>query len=658
MKKLMHTKRRDRSRRARALAQASGRAISGANGFTLIEMLVAVGAVAFVAVGIASIFASVGDTVSRGRSVSAITQYAAVLERQMRADFDAMTRDGYLIIRHEEADAGNDVPLYPDQPIGDWRPRRVDELMFFVDTPSASAREPLAPGYNAEGASARIYYGIGQRMEPGGVNSAYAQPDVTTPNRPPVTAEGHFLGASTTGNPNRFANSWTLLRHATTLVSIGGGRADTPASLPAPYPSVSPDNRLQVGLTPAAESIFRSVNALDYSACPLVFPLAPTIRNTAGITPPNRSPIFESGLVDVATTNLEEIRGIVQSSAGLRVTTASGAPAIYQYLSPFQLTDCADYVGPSYVVGPVGMQQAWMLDGLPAPSHPVQLDFSPTETLAPGVEPAYRSVNLGDDEIARMRYEPAPPDLHTPLADSVTNPTRGAIRLADQSALASSAFIPRVSEFIVEWSFGKLDEEGQMIWHGAEREIDVNGDSGPFDPTIDVKVLPYPQYYKDVRGTSANLAGSFFVPYRLQQPAQAGAAGVGAMAREFTAVPRLGSMIASSLNGDFADVGDAFASYPVLPEVVHGVRVSGLGGSGSPPTVSYFGYTLPFFDPDNPDGSTVTPGMVEPDAAAEETLEWPWPELVRVTVTLADPGDETVERTFQYVFPTPGNSAR
>lgn len=632
-------------------------------------MLVAVGAVAFVAVGIASIFASVGDTVSRGRSVSAITQYAAVLERQMREDFEAMTRDGYLIIRHELADgggAGLGVPLYADQPSGDWRNRRVDEIMFFVNVPSESSREPLAPGYTAEGASARIYYGIGQRMQSDVVGSAYAQPDVTTVNRPPVTPEGHFLGADTPFNPNRLANSWTLLRHATTLVSIGGGRADTPTSLPVVYQPVSRDNRLQVGLTPAAESIFRSVNALDFGPCstpPTPFPLAPTIRNTAGVTPGNRSPIFESGLVDVATTNLEEIRGIVQSSAGIRVTPADPAtstPAMYQYLSPYQLTDCVDYFGPSYVVGPVGVQQAWMLDGMPAPSHPAQLDFSPTAMLAPGVEPSYRSLDLPDTDIARMRYEPAPPDLHTPLADSVTNPTRGAIRLADQSALASSAFIPRVSEFIVEWSFGKLDEEGQMIWHGAEREIDVNGDSGVFDPTIDVRVLPYPQYYKDVRGTPADLAGSFFVPYRLQQPAPASTAGVGVRPREFVAVPRLGSVIASSLNGDFADVGDTYASYPVLPEVVHGVRASGLGGSGSspPPTVSYFGYTLPFFDPDNPDGSTVTPGVVEPDAAAEETLEWPWPELVRVTVTLADPGDETIERTFQYVFPTPGNSAR
>ncbi|NRA58903.1 MAG: hypothetical protein HRU13_12385, partial [Phycisphaerales bacterium] len=89
-------------------------------------MLVAIGAVAFVAVGIASIFASVGDTVSQGRSVSAITQYAAVLERQMREDFANMTRDGYLIIRHEDANEGNPVPLFPGQI--NARERRIDEI--------------------------------------------------------------------------------------------------------------------------------------------------------------------------------------------------------------------------------------------------------------------------------------------------------------------------------------------------------------------------------------------------------------------------------------------------------------------------------------------------------------------------------------------------
>lgn len=629
-------------RSSRALRLASGRA----GGFTLVEMLVAVGAVAFVAVGIASIFASVGDTVSRGRSVSALTQYAAVLERQMREDFAAITRDGFMIIRHEEADGGASVPLYPDQPIGQWRERRVDEIVFFVNKPSQSAREPLAPGFVPEGSSARIYYGIGQRMNE--ADPRFARPDVVDTNR-----TGDFLGVARAGNPNRFAQDWTLLRHETALVSPGGGLTDAP-NLPYP-PAVWRDNRLQIGLQPAAESIFRSINELNVTSCTGIFPSVATVRDRSGASSasPDQSPLFESGLVDVATTNLAEIRGIVTSSAGFRDSDPDPYTLTppYTFISPTQLTNCADYFGPGPVVGPVGMQQAWMLDALPAPSHPIEIDF--TGAFAVGAEvgsAAYRFVNVPVTERARMRYEPAPPDIHPAyvLQSNPATATRGAIRLADQYALAASAFVPRTTEFIVEWSFGKLDDDGRLIWHGAERTFDADRDG-----TDDQFVFPYPRYGEEVRGTRADLAGSFFVPYRLAQPAMAGDPGVGNRPREFTGLPRLGTTWFNQLQGNFADAGDEYGSYPVLPEVVHGVTGSSLGGAGNVPLVSYFGYTLPFFNPDDPDRDGD-----EADAAAQDTLEWPWPELVRVTVTLADPGDETIERTFQFVFPTPGNPVR
>lgn len=625
-------------RSAKAIARASGRA----GGFTLVEMLVAVGAVAFVAVGIASIFGSVGDTVSRGRSVSSLTQFASVLERQMREDFAAMSRDGFLVIRHEWADDGNPVPLFADQPIGQWDRRRVDEILFFVNRSSRSAREAVAPGFVPEGSSARIYYGHGQRRRPDpDPSSVYASPDVVDDNR-----TGDLLGRNTPGNPNRIAGQWTLLRHETALVSVGGGLSDAPPFTGAVL-AASPDNRLQVALQPAAESIFRSVNAMDTSSCTAIFPGVSTVRDASGASSanPDDSPIFESGLVDVATTNLEEIRGIVTASPG--VLEFPGSPTTYSYISPRDLADCADYFGPSSLVGPVGVQQAWMMDAWPAPSHPVMVNFS-RGALAPGVEPNYSSVNLALNERARMRFEDAPPDIHTQFADAVANPTRGGIRLADQQALASSAFVPRVSQFIVEWSFGKLDEDGQVIWHGAQREIDYDRDG-----TADQTIFPYPGYDKDVHGTPADRAGSFFVPYRLRFTPTTGTAGVGTTPRQFTALPRLGNPIFGSLSGDFANAGDSHASYPVLPEVVHGVRVSGLGTTAGVPIVSYFGYTLPFFDPDDPDNDGN-----QADAAAEQTMDWPWPELVRVTVTLVDPGDETIERTFQYVFPTPGNPVR
>jgi len=289
--------------------------------------------------------------------------------------------------------------------------------------------------------------------------------------------------------------------------------------------------------------------------------------------------------------------------------------------------------------------------------------------LAPGVEPGYATSTRAPDERARVRYEPAAPDLHTAFGQP--SAVERAIRLADQQMLASSTLVPSCSEFIVEFSFGKTDEDGRLIWHGAEREIDVDRD-GAFDPAIDERVLPYPQYYKDVRGTPADRAGSHFVPYRLRTPpTDSSAPGVGDNPREMTAeVPGTSARLLHSLalvlahrlrhaNARLFTFGfgaespeappgeregrDRFASFPVLPEVVHGVE-----DARGDTLVSYFGYTLPFFDPDDPDNDGDGG-----DAAASDVMPWPWPELVRVTITLVDPADESIERTFQYVFPTP-----
>ncbi|MEO1007601.1 MAG: hypothetical protein AAFX79_03480 [Planctomycetota bacterium] len=628
------------------------RAIRSASGFTLIELLVAVGAVAFVAVGIASVFAAVGETVSRGRSVSALTAYAAIMERQMREDFGAMSREGFLLIRHEVVNEGEPVPLSAEQPIGAWRPRRADEIVFFTERPSRSAREPLAAGVEAEGSATSLYYGIGQRALPDpNPRRSYLLPDVTDEN---TTTMGETrLGAGDGANPNRFAGDWTLLRFARVLVQPGGGVADVPA-IPTSLQASAGDSRLQIGLQPAADSLFRSVNRLDTGGCALVFPAVPQLRAAAlgpSLGGSNAGgPRFSSGLVDIATTDLKEIRAIVQSSPAFRDSNADPeiiAPP-YGYFTPIDLVNCGDYeTNLSPVVGPVGVQQAWMLDALPASSHERVLRLDDTGLVVGAFdEPGYSKVEVPVAERTRMRYEDTPPDLHTALAEPVV--TRRAIRMADQYQMTSSVFIPRCSEFIVEWSFGKTDDDGELIWHGAEREIDFDRDGTP-----DRTVLPYPQYDEEVRGTAQEFAGGYFQPYRLRTIPDAMTTGVGTTARRIVDELRIGSPIAPVLSGQFADVGDEFSSYPVLPELIHGVQVgSGLGTAGDESLVSYFGYTTPYFDPGDPDGDGANT-----DAALEDTLEWPWPELIRVTVTLVDPADDAAERTFQFVFPTPASPA-
>jgi len=116
-------------------------------GFTLIELIVAIGAVAILAVGIASIFGAVGKTVAGGRRVSNLNEFASLIERQMRTDFQAMTRDGVLLIRHEEANEGNAVLLHPDDIAP--RVRRTDQIIFFRHGEFSTTRAPVVPGFNA-----------------------------------------------------------------------------------------------------------------------------------------------------------------------------------------------------------------------------------------------------------------------------------------------------------------------------------------------------------------------------------------------------------------------------------------------------------------------------------------------------------------------------
>src|SRR5690606_34179786 len=119
--------------------------------FTLVELLVAVGAVALIAVGLAAVFGSVGDTVTGGRSVSGFTAYASLLERQLRDDIAKMSRDGFLVIVNQEAEGGAEIELYPGQPQArggrvlshQQRPRRIDEMLFFRTGEFVSGREPL-----------------------------------------------------------------------------------------------------------------------------------------------------------------------------------------------------------------------------------------------------------------------------------------------------------------------------------------------------------------------------------------------------------------------------------------------------------------------------------------------------------------------------------
>src|SRR5690606_12306485 len=122
------------------------------------------------------IFGSIGDTVAAGQRVRALNEYAAMVEARMREDFSRMAPDGFLVIRQEQLRDSSgplQIALSPDDasdPDGDGnpgRPRRADEIAFFVRAPAGesytSARRPLSPELTPRSSEARVYYGFGER---------------------------------------------------------------------------------------------------------------------------------------------------------------------------------------------------------------------------------------------------------------------------------------------------------------------------------------------------------------------------------------------------------------------------------------------------------------------------------------------------------------
>jgi len=525
--------------------------------FTLIEVLVSVGAAALVAVGIAAIFESVGKTVSGGKRVSQFNAYSALLEQQLRQDFSQMTREGFLVIRQQYAGLTPGSPPPPEPPSTALaaddtapRPRRVDEIMFFTTGEYATAREPMHPYYIGRANAARIYYGHGARMSP--ANPSYTRPE---PFDKPRTGDSTWvLGQD---GPNKYAADWTLLRHVTLLAPPRS--ATSYPALPPPgqlfgrYPASgarASDQGTQIALQPAAASLFRQLNARVF---PLPLPGGPaqallrTIRGDYAAYQQN--PVFMSGLVDICTTS----------------------------------------------------DQAW-----PAQSDPTFGALAMVDPV-PG---------------ARMRYEPTPPDYLGVLSQPLPREEEEAYRRIDQTMLTASNLLPRCTEFIVEWSFGQVDDDtssptyGELIWYGLDRRVDKDADGVTTGTRDGYAARPYP-YKATVAGTQTALLR---LPYR-----------------------RADGKIADGAPGNPQPV-------PVDPQLINGYGIIGLP-SPTYPLTNYFGYVDPTFNPAGPDG---TAGNGDDPVTPRP---WAWPRLIRVTVTIADAQDPKIEESFQFVIETPGTPA-
>lgn len=581
-------------------------------GFTLAETLVAIGAVALLSVGIAAVFQSVGETVTTGRRVSAFNQYVTLIERQMRRDFEQMSRDGFLVIHHQYAVNPNTPNLpagrlsvlpYEGAPLNAGRPRRIDEVMFFARGDFASSREPMAPGVIASSANAAVYYGHGAQWPTVWKGDAfYDRPEVDGDRtftavqfRPLVLGYAPTTTTPVDEYPNQYASSWTLLRHVTLLAAPSStDRRYAPSGIFGLQPT-SPyliDQELQIALQPASSHLFRGLaRVIPGAGAGGPGPgLTRPLRDQSGAPATGRPASRSTGLVDIATTDLSEIRAISQTLSSENMS---------EILRPSDIGSASDFNNfrrRQVEVGGIGGFNTIPHIERNNLTSSSSNDAKTIEAIQEWMRDALPANSCGDDNglgmpdrFTRMRAEPTPPDYFT--ASTLSNELERTYRRADQLMLASSNFVPRCTEFMVEWSFGQTDTSGRTVWYGGKQALGV-GDT--------IRLYP---------GNAADV-GNFATWHRpfMTHPS--------AMANQHTITPYL--------IYPYQQIDDYQSNRPLNQAVAH------------------FGY----IDPTYP--ATGTPGANDP-----RTVAWAWPRMIRVTMTLADPTDPAIEQSFQFIFEVP-----
>jgi hypothetical protein len=529
----------------------------------------------------------------------------------------------------------------------------VDELMFFSHGKFTSARTPMVSGVQASSSDARIYYGHGQ-MVPylttvDANHPEYKKPypriddGLTPPNGPNGTradmatraAAGLGMAPYDDTNPNAFASNWTLLRHVTLLCKPSTSDVSPVPPTVASVYGLNPANSAQhvvfrnkytqVALEPAMSSIFRSVATYwavssNYNT-PFNNPDDMSLRATSDGA--LRLPISSSGLVDIASTDLDEIRATVLGGADFASRTVI-RPDLITSTNLLPLISTRDFL-PGRVAGfglyptrpptssynDLDRMQAWMQDAMPTDSR--------NQKAATAGQDIPKDVpdTLG----TRIRYEANATDLlasmQLPATATGVQQLKQAEDRADQLMLAASNFVPHCSEFIVEWSYGDVDSLGLVVWHGPNRRTDTNSD-GKIDANDGIAVRPYPY---DM-GTSTTPPGAHVKSFH-----------VGDVVSDF--IPAAQPPIP--------------VSHPVTDRLIYGFSPTGDEAC----LTSYFGWTDPTYDP------TFVPSPLPANThyvRAAQSVPWAWPRMIRVTITLSDPLEPEIESTFQYIFNTPDDA--
>ncbi|MBO6514291.1 MAG: type II secretion system protein [Phycisphaerales bacterium] len=587
-------------------------------GFTVIEMLVTIGVLILVAAGVSTVFTSIADTVDNGKKLAELNRYAAQFERVMRRDFENMTRDGFLVIAQQEAPgytADRDVQLWAGDSSDlnnngqQGRPRRIDEIMFFARGDFETSRRAIATGMIAQSSEAAIYYGHGQKRAPDLVNvdmdtNLFFNPRATDTN----IDEDARLGVAPPGvfNPNQYASDWSLLRQVTLLAQPQTAGQSLPDDVFGVLRINSDrrwleDSQRQIALQPAARSIFNSLSQTGFSGNVLPEPAdyeVPRWYRQYTAAPGNAAPEFEpmlraSGLVDIVTEDLATIRSILY---GLSFTEG-----------PLDHWDRGNIL-----LNPLSMDQ-WYDESItrlkdqslsPSPSDAASLILPVTGGSNPHFDnardwmidalPSLWDLNPTTPvQLSRVRYEDVPTRLlydENDFADSDDGDRDRAYVEADQEMLGSSVFIPNCTEFIVEWSYGFIDPTI----------------TDPADPRYKKMI-----WYGLDRWVDANNDGEITTNGNGTTPQQDHR--VAQYYNRRPAVPAIPDL----------ERGPS-------PEMIVG-HVAINPGFGTPPVseIATFGHS---------------------DLGGRD---WLWPKFIRITLSISDPQDQSIEQTFQMVFDVP-----
>lgn len=578
---------------------------------TLIELLVAVAALTLIALGLSRVFSATGKTLRAGRQISRLNEYGAMIERQLRSDFEQMSRDGFLLIRHRLANNGQPIPLWEKDPTT-GRARRADELVFFKQGQFTSLRDPVNPARQARGPAARIYIGHGLPYNPDGA-TFYDTPRIDRPRA--LFADAVDAPSFGQTGPSQYAQNWTLLRHVAVL--SGSEPSAKKANLSGGAADGYPDNDWQVDWQPAARSIFRFEAETAPASLPTPSPVF--VRGA------NQWPIFASGMVDVATTDLREIRARILDAWPYR--TPIGTTASFASASTDDDNDDSALAAPT-TANQFDGQPVWAPDQAPGTLTAPDMNSATRRMQAWMTDalPADSDAGASAGQERRMRCEAVPPDYLGTLGAATGTPgipfdDGEWWRRTDQLMLASSNFVPNCTEFIVEWSFGNIyptnltgqeaARRGQLVWHGLPRNA----------ATSSTRIIPY-----------LNSAAS---------------------SNEKNASAHVVSIISNGVYGN--------APWLVTNELIHYLPRN-LSLNQNSTLYSCFGYLDPVYSREKAwmlYGSSVIPAADKEawKASMPTSIEWAWPKFIRITMTLADPQAPGVERTFEFVFDVPQRTA-